>query len=72
MEVPATHTKQYYFKTAINLSFNKNKHSLWYTKKLNVGKMKLIAQKGQKCTFRPPPPPNNNFHGGRGGGATCG
>lgn len=25
-------------------------------KKLNVGKMKLIAQKGQKCTFRPPPP----------------
>ena len=40
-------------------------------KKLNVDKMKLIAQKGQKCTFRPPPP-NNNFHGGRGGGATCG
>ena len=40
-------------------------------KKLNVGKMKSIAQKGQKCTFRPPPP-NNNFHGGRGGGATCG
>ena len=40
-------------------------------KKLHVGKMKLIAQKGQKCTFRPPPPPNNNFHGGRGGGATC-
>ena len=26
-------------------------------KMLNVGKMKLIAQKGQKCTFRPPPPP---------------
>ena len=25
-------------------------------KMLNVGKMKLIAQKGQKCTFRPPPP----------------
>lgn len=25
-------------------------------KKLNVGKMKMIAQKGQKCTFRPPPP----------------
>ena len=31
--------------------------------------MKLIAQKGQKCTFRPPLSPNNNFHGGMGGGS---
>lgn len=33
-------------------------------KKLHVGKMKLIAQKGQKCTFRPPPPQITIFMGG--------
>lgn len=33
-------------------------------KKLHVGKMKLIAQKGQKCTFRPPPSQITIFMGG--------